>query len=199
MLCSWDPQPNLCLYSISLPPPPTFQKMEDGAGILKTAWLSAESFQPEIHWSSLFGTVRALDTSGNGCLAVVSTLQALASPHRPAKVDDIAMCHNSWVKIWRRNWGWMKYFLSSEILPIKLKRREQIKKASMVIRADIRNPSHSECDSHAEHKFTNTITGCTQPRSKSFALHGSFYWGCSHFLGVFTLVVEAEMWHVRWS
>lgn len=89
----------------------------------------------------------------------------------------------------------IRYFLSPDVLPINSKRREQIKKECMVIRADIRNPSHSKCDSHAEHKFSNTITGCTQPRSESFGLHGSFSWGCSH-LGAFTLVVEAEWWHV---
>lgn len=78
------------------------------------------------------------------------------------------------------------------MLPIKLKRREKIEKESMVIRADIRNPGHSECDSHAEHKFSNTIIRCTQPRSKSFRLHGSFNSGCSHFLGKFTVVVKVD-------
>lgn len=37
----------------------------------------------------------------------------------------------------------VKYFVGPDVLPLKLKRRAKIKKESRVIRADMRNPSHS--------------------------------------------------------
>lgn len=40
-------------------------------------------------------------------------------------------------------WAGVKYFVTPDVLPIKLKRRAKTEEQSTVIRADVRNPSHS--------------------------------------------------------
>lgn len=155
--------------------------------------LCAESFQPEIHWSALLGMSGNWAPQGKDVLPSVSTLQALAAPHRPTKVDGLAMYYR--ISPWAKSetlCKLQKCFWSSwregQNPRRKARSLEQTSEIQVI---------QSQHDSHAEHKFSTIIaTRNAQPRSKGFTLHGSLKSGCSHFLGAFTVVVETEWWHV---